>query len=124
MLKRILIIDDDLTVCQMLSYVLGAFSVDLYIEHAFPGVEAIAQIQPDLILLDIHLPYPDGITVLQNIRLTPAIADLPVIVITADDQSETLEALRLLNPLALVPKPFSPKELRNLIQDLIWAEAV
>jgi signal transduction histidine kinase/DNA-binding response OmpR family regulator len=50
------------------------------------GVEALEKVRaelPDLVLLDVNMPEKDGFTVLQEIRMDPAVAHIPVIILTA-----------------------------------------
>ena len=54
--------------------------------EACDGQEALHQIektQPDILLLDLGMPVMDGFTTLQNIRRNPALANLPVLAVTA-----------------------------------------
>ena len=48
------------------------------------GIELTRDKKPDLILLDLHLPDLPGTVVLHRLRATPATADIPVVVISAD----------------------------------------
>lgn len=44
----------------------------------------LSTIRPALIILDLHMPYASGVDILHEIRCDPRLADIPVIVITAD----------------------------------------
>jgi CheY-like chemotaxis protein/two-component sensor histidine kinase len=60
----------------------------------WPGLEAMRQQVPDLILLDLHLPDADGLTLLAEIRRDPRLHAVPVVVVSADaTPSRTAEAL-------------------------------
>ena len=69
MTARILVVDDDVALAEMISIVLRG---EGYIPHqAFDGQDALAQIpevKPDLVLLDVMLPGLDGIEVCTRIR--------------------------------------------------------
>jgi two-component system cell cycle response regulator DivK len=60
------------------------------------GLEMAAQMQPDLILLDINLPEIDGYALAKRFRSTPGLEDVPILAITANvmqgDRERTLEA--------------------------------
>jgi CheY-like chemotaxis protein len=91
----ILIIDDDKLTRWSVSMILGR--AGYRIQEAASGEEGLLAVRagaPDLVLLDISLPDQDGFTVLTAIRqLRP---DLPVLMMSADATSETVEqALRL-----------------------------
>ena len=48
------------------------------------GLQAVRQLRPDLILLDMHLPDVDGLELLRQLQRDPACADIPVVVVSAD----------------------------------------
>ncbi|MCB8879750.1 phosphate regulon transcriptional regulator PhoB [Acidisoma cellulosilytica] len=84
------------------------------VEEAGDGEEAltrIAEVKPDMVLLDWMLPHLSGIEVCRQIRRRPATRELPVIMITA--RSEDQDAVRGLNTGAddYVTKPFSTEAL-------------
>ena len=73
------------------------------------GVQLATLHRPDLILMDIQLPGIDGIEALRRIRAQPALADVPVIAVSAsvmpDDQRHIVSS----GFDAFVPKPISLK---------------
>jgi adenylate cyclase len=94
---RLLVVDDNEMNRDLLSRRLAArgFSVDV----ARDGTEALAKIDQekfDLVLLDVMMPGLSGFEVLERVRKTQSRSDLPVIMVTARDQSEDIvQALRL-----------------------------
>jgi CheY-like chemotaxis protein len=84
--KRVLLIDDDPNVADMLRQVLP--ESDFSLETApdgDAGLGAIAAARPDLVLLDLLMPHLDGFEVIKRLRDDPATRDLPVIVISVKE---------------------------------------
>jgi len=109
MTARILVVDDDVALAEMISIVLrGEGYVPI---QAFDGKEALdlfPDAKPDLVLLDVMLPGLDGIQVCSAIR---EMSGVPVIMLTA--KGDTTDVVRGLESGAddYVVKPFNPKEL-------------
>ncbi|MDR7078776.1 two-component system response regulator VicR [Neobacillus niacini] len=107
--KKILVVDDEKPIADILQFNLKKEGYDVY--SAYDGNEAIAmveEVQPDLILLDIMLPLMDGMEVCREVRKK---YDMPIIMLTAKD-SEIDKVLGLeLGADDYVTKPFSTREL-------------
>jgi putative two-component system response regulator len=119
---RILIIDDEPANVQLLEHVLAEGGYVNYrgitdSRHALPSFE---EFKPDLILLDLLMPYIDGFAVMRQIRArTPAEAYLPVLVLTADVTSRTkLKALSA-GAQDFLTKPFDLTEVLLRIRNLL-----
>jgi len=88
---------------------------------ASTGGEAIKLIQseqPDLVLLDIHLPDMSGMQVLRLIRSAPVTAQIPVILLSADERRDCiLEAAKLGVQGYLIKSQFSLKDMLSRISD-------
>ncbi len=85
------------------------------VQCAADGLEALrmaADASFDLMLLDIRMPGLDGQQVLQRVKQDPATRDLPVVMITAADDLETIAACIEAGAEDLLPKPFDPVILR------------
>ena len=109
MSARILVVDDDRQLSEMLGMVLQGEG--FLTEHAADGAEAVdlfQKVRPDLVLLDLMLPGIDGIEVCTQIR---AESGVPIIMLTA--RSDTTDVVRGLEAGAddYVVKPFNPVEL-------------
>ncbi|MBN1465133.1 response regulator transcription factor [candidate division KSB1 bacterium] len=86
MAKKILLVDDEKDILELLEFNLEAEGYKTY--KARDGEEALKKAVeklPDLILLDIMLPKKDGLTVLRELRANRTTADIPVIFLTAKD---------------------------------------
>ena len=106
---RILVVDDDTALAEMIGIVLRTEGFEPY--FCADGGEALAAFQhgkPDLVLLDLMLPGKDGIEVCAEIRKE---SGTPIIMLTA--KSDTTDVVRGLESGAddYVVKPFNPKEL-------------
>ena len=86
--KKILIIDDDIKLIELLSEYLGGNQFDVsYILSGLTALDEINIHKPDLIILDYMMPGKDGLEVLREIR---AHHELPVIMLTAKgDETDT-----------------------------------
>mgnify|MGYP005836523297 CR=1 FL=1 len=87
-LRSALIVDDDPRMTRVLQRMLRALRPDCQVRLAYSGAAAIREARrerPDLLLLDLLMPEMDGITVLARLRGDPALASIPVIVISARD---------------------------------------
>jgi putative two-component system response regulator len=113
MTSRVLIVDDEYAGRQTLESVLEGEGYDL--EMAENGFEAIAkakELVPDVILLDVMMPGMTGFEVCQRIRSDPQVAEIPIIVLTAlDDRDSMLTALKS-GADDFISKPFDRYELR------------
>ncbi|MEO8261787.1 MAG: MtrAB system response regulator MtrA [Pseudolysinimonas sp.] len=106
---RILVVDDDTAISEMIGIVLRGEGYEP--QFAADGAEAIElfhSMKPDLVLLDLMLPGIDGIQVCATIR---AESGVPIIMLTA--KGETTDVVKGLESGAddYVVKPFNPKEL-------------
>lgn len=104
--KRILIIDDDIPIGNMLEELLAREHYQ--VSRAYSGTEAVLvlpQAKPDLILLDLMLPGLSGEEVLPHIK------GIPVIVISAKTDVDSKIDLLLGGAADYITKPFQPREL-------------
>ncbi|MED3979131.1 response regulator YycF [Priestia megaterium] len=107
--KRILVVDDEKPIADILKFNLQKEGYEVFC--AYDGVEAlekVEEVQPEMILLDIMLPQKDGMEVCREVRKK---YDMPIIMLTAKD-SEIDKVLGLeLGADDYVTKPFSTREL-------------
>lgn len=111
-MKRVLIIDDDAGLLELLSEVLTeALFEPITASTGQEGIQKAVQISPDLILLDVNLPGINGFEVCKRLREQPATRDIPIVMLTTADQVD--DRVRGLDVGAddYLPKPFHAKEL-------------
>ena len=119
---QILIVDDEQANVALLKELLHWAGYDRVIGLTDPrqaGGE-ITRLHPDLVLLDLMMPYLDGYQVLQELRpLVPADAYLPILVLTADISDAAKERALRLGARDFMTKPFNPTEALLRIQNLL-----
>jgi two-component system response regulator MtrA len=106
---RVLVVDDDLALAEMLGIVLrGEGFEPVFCADGATAVQAFRETQPDVILLDLMLPGMDGIDVCRAIRLESGV---PIVMLTA--KSDTVDVVVGLESGSddYIVKPFKPKEL-------------
>jgi two-component system, OmpR family, response regulator MtrA len=109
MKSRILVVDDDPALSEMLSIVLRGEGFDTAVVSEGPrALPAVREMRPDVVLLDLMLPGMNGIDVCRAIR---AESGVPIVMLTA--KSDTVDVVLGLESGAddYVIKPFKPKEL-------------
>jgi two-component system response regulator MtrA len=107
--SRILVVDDDAALAEMLSIVLRNEGFDpIWCAHGDKALAAFKDARPDLVLLDLMLPGRDGVDVCRDIRLDSGV---PIIMLTA--KTDTIDVVEGLEAGAddYVAKPFKAKEL-------------
>jgi two-component system response regulator MtrA len=106
---RVLVVDDDTALAEMIGIVLKGEGFDVALcDNGDDALAAFRSHRPDLVLLDLMLPGKDGIEVCRQIR---AESGVPIVMLTA--KSDTVDVVLGLESGAddYVPKPFKPKEL-------------
>ncbi len=109
-LKNVLCIDDDqdiLQVAQMCLETVAGFDVTC-IDSGIRAVKEAAQINPDIILLDVMMPGMDGPSTLLKLRQIPELEKTPIIFMTARVQDKEVEEYLALGANGVVSKPFDP----------------
>jgi len=120
MSSRILIIEDDPSIVEMLRYNLEKSGFEALVAmDGEEGVMLVEEEEPDLVVLDWMLPLMSGIEVCRRIRRRPETKNLPIIMLTA--KGEETDRVRGLESGAddYVVKPFSPSEMMARIKAVL-----
>lgn len=116
-MKKILIADDDKELCKLLQITLKSENIDSKI--CFSGIEAINELEKDeyiMLILDVMMPGLDGFRTLEIVREN---SDIPVLMLTAkDDTSSKVKGLRL-GADDYITKPFNTEEFLARVDSLI-----
>ncbi len=108
-MKKILIIEDDISIAELEKDYLEINGFEVYIEHSgISGLKKASSQNFDLIILDLMLPQIDGFEICKKIR---KVKDIPILMVSAKD--EGIDKIRGLGLGAddYITKPFSPNEL-------------
>ena len=123
---RVLIVEDDAAMGEALLTTLSIAGYDADIART--GIEGVEKLlegsQYDLVLLDLILPGLDGLEVLSRVRQTPAIAHLPVIMLTARSDEDSEIQVLAAGADDYIPKPFSFENLIAHIEALLRRSAL
>lgn len=128
--KKILIVDDERDLCDILLFNLEA--AGYVAEAAYSAEDAWAKIVkcklsnskcPDLLLLDVMMPGMSGFELAERLRHDERIADIPIIFLTAKDtEADTLQGFSL-GADDYVAKPFSVRELLARVKAVLGRSA-
>jgi DNA-binding response OmpR family regulator len=119
-MSHILVVEDDIDIAALISHYLE--KAGHRVDRVSSGTDVLPRVRttpPDLVILDLMLPGMDGLVVCQAMRADPAIAGIPIIMLTArGEEADRVSGLEL-GADDYVTKPFSPKELSARVTALL-----
>jgi two-component system, OmpR family, alkaline phosphatase synthesis response regulator PhoP len=126
MTKRILLCDDEIHILRAAEFKLRRAGYDVRIaSDGQEGWEAIQASKPDMLITDCQMPRLNGLGLIERVRANPATADLPILMLTAKGFELSHEDMTLkYNVLAVIAKPFSPRELLKRVEAVLGQEMV
>jgi DNA-binding response OmpR family regulator len=110
--RTILVVDDEPDIRVLARVTLQSAGFDVL--EAGTGEDAISMVKaqtPDAMLLDVRLPGMDGWAVLESLRESAALSDLPVVVFSAHEMGQATVKAHQLGSVGFLAKPFMPEEL-------------
>ena len=114
--RRILVIDDEKDVCDLVSAMLANKGYEtLTALDGEEGLEKAVVEQPDLVLLDIILPGIDGFEVLNRLKRDLKTQHIPIVIVSARRDYGSISEARNLQANDYVMKPFTSEELSKII---------
>ncbi len=118
--KLIYIVDDEQDILQLVNINLKkAGYITKTFEDADRLMSTIQEKMPDLLILDLMLPFTDGLEVCKNIRSEPSLKHLPIIMLTAKgEEMDRILGLEL-GADDYITKPFSPRELTARVKAIL-----
>ena len=115
--KKILAVDDERHIVRLVEVNLARAGYNVV--TAFDGREALQKVEsekPDLVVLDVMMPFMDGFEVLRNLKANPETAEIPVIMLTAKAQDADVFRGWQSGVDCYLTKPFNPMELLTFVK--------
>ncbi len=115
--KKILAVDDERHIVRLVQVNLERAGYEVI--TAYDGKDALEKVaseNPDLVVLDVMMPYMDGFEVLQNLRKNQSTRELPVIMLTAKAQDADVFRGWQSGVDCYLTKPFNPMELISFVK--------
>jgi DNA-binding response OmpR family regulator len=119
----VLVVDDEPMARTLLRLMLvrAGFEV-VEAEDGFDALEKVSQNPPDLMILDIMMPGMDGFTVCESIRNDARTASLPIIMLSAKTDAESINRGLQVGANKYLTKPVSPEDLTRHVRDALELE--
>jgi len=119
-LKRVMVVDDAVTMRQMVSFTLkkGGYEV-VEAEHGQEALEKLKSVSVDLVITDLNMPVMDGITLIQNLRKMPSMKSKPILMLTTEGMAAKKEQGKAAGATGWVVKPFDPDKLLQTLAKVL-----
>ncbi len=116
----VLIVDDDALVRRFVGELLHAHGYDVHLaEDGEAALRQVGELRPDLVLLDLVMPYKDGFEVLNALKHDPATREIPVMILSVRDREEDVVKGLNLGAEDYMRKPFSTQELLARVRKIL-----
>lgn len=117
---RIILADDDEIIGELVSdaFMAAGHAVG-WLQDGKSALEVVRRRAPDLLILDCNMPGMSGVTVLRELRRSPELFDLPVLMLTGRQSDADEEILRFEGADDYLRKPFDPVELVGMAEALM-----
>ena len=117
--KHVVLVEDEANIAEAIRYLLSqdGWRVET-LANGGSAAEVIRKARPDLVILDVMLPGRSGFEILQEIRDTPELAGLPVLMLTARGQARDREMAQRAGVSRFMTKPFSNAEMLDAVREL------
>lgn len=121
MTKKILIADDEPSVAELLVQQLSAEGYETYkTTQSLRFYDAVREHHPDLILLDLMMPYLEGDDELRLLNMNPETRGIPVVIVTAKQGArQEIARYREMGVVEIVTKPFQLDHLLQIVKSVI-----
>lgn len=118
--KKVLIVDDDLSVREIVRVALRAYEV-IEGSNGIEALEKVTRENPDLIILDVMMPKMNGFEVIRCLKADRMTREIPILLLTARGDRNTLKQGEAAGVLTYITKPFSPRALAEKVAEIMKA---
>jgi two-component system chemotaxis response regulator CheY len=124
MTTKVLAIDDSRTIRNLLRVCLEGAGFDFHSAcDGVEGVEAFADLDPDMVITDINMPRMDGFGVIETLRSGPNRTNVPILVLTTESSDDLKSRARAAGATGWVVKPFDDGTLVSVVHRLTGGAA-
>ncbi|TVQ31596.1 MAG: response regulator [Phycisphaeraceae bacterium] len=124
MSKTVLVVDDESHILHVVSLKLGNAGYEvLTAGDGEEGYELACQSLPDLIITDLQMPYMTGVEMCARLKRNKATASIPALLLTARGYALGADDLQRTSIRHVLSKPFSPRELLDMIAEILGESA-
>lgn len=119
-MAKILIAEDESDIRDLVKFTLEYAGHEVVqAPNGAAAVELAPQAQPDLILMDVRMPKMTGYEACRVLKATPAVADIPVVFLSAKGQDTEMKEGLEAGAIAYILKPFAPAELMERVASIL-----
>lgn len=120
MAGQVLLIEDEPNIAEAIRFLLVRDGWQVAVRgEGTQAMAAVAEVRPDVVILDLMLPGRSGLEILALLRADPATAAVPVLMLTAKGLQREREAAERAGASAFMTKPFSNAEMRAAVRALM-----
>lgn len=118
--KNVLIVDDSISMRQMVSFTLkqGGFEV-FEAENGQEALQKLSNQKVQLIITDLNMPVMDGITLIQSVRQKPEMKHTPILMLTTEGLASKKEQGKAAGATGWIVKPFDPQKLLQTVAKVL-----
>jgi DNA-binding response OmpR family regulator len=119
-MPKILVVDDDKQITIFLEKILITEGYQVTsVNESSKAVQAAESANPDLFILDLMMPEPNGFELCRALRASQSFANTPIVIITAMDDSDSRAIATVAGANDYITKPFRPDDLVRTIKALL-----
>lgn len=119
-MKKILLVDDSLTMLMSMEGVLKRAGFEVKTVTDGPSaLTLLSQYSADLVITDLNMPTMDGITLIKEMKKLPAMRFKPILMLTTESQQSKKVEAKAAGATGWLVKPVSPTDLTDVIKKVL-----
>lgn len=117
---KILVAEDEKDIRELIGFTLRFAGLDVTLaKNGIEAIEQAAQLQPDLIMLDVRMPKMTGYEACRVLKSNPDTSNIPIVILSAKGQEGEIQEGIESGADHYIVKPFAPDELTNQVKDIL-----
>jgi CheY-like chemotaxis protein len=117
---KVLVADDSITIQKVIGIIFGGDEYSLtVVDNGKAAVEKAREINPDILLIDALMPGMTGYEVAEQVRLTPALASKPILILTGSFEPFDEEKAKKSGADDFIAKPFESQQIISKVKELL-----